>query len=69
MKKTPSRKPKVFESDQAIRFASIEKENFGGLIYFCEHFEEKYMDAKEARKLAQWLIKAADYLDAKRSGK
>ncbi len=70
--KTKTRKPRkpkeIHERDQ-IFAASFEKSGDGkGLPYVIFKHDEynSYLSKETCRRLGEWLLKAADYLEAKR---
>lgn len=60
------RKPRPIDIDDYI-LGGIELARFGGLVYLTryEMRDKPYMNAKDCRKLAAWLIKSAEYLEYK----
>lgn len=67
------RKPRPFKG-KYIHSAGIESHKFatrgGNRIYLLGNgdIDDPYMSVAEARKLAAWLIKAADHLNPKARG-
>jgi hypothetical protein len=59
------KKPKFIEIRNKVSFG-IEQQKFGGQVYIIRPtFGAEDVNSQECRKLAAWLIKAADYLEAK----